>query len=294
MLTYRPHTPAALLMRPSRPPGGPSPGTTPEPLTVEFTSRVVRAVREVAAAEILPRFRAVASRRKDDGSLVTEADLATQRALAGALAAIEPVALLGEEMPDAEQRRVWDAGGRFWCVDPLDGTANFSAGVPYFAVSVALMQGDRPLLGVVVDPIADEACFAVRGAGAWRDGFALVPPARETALEAAVAEIDLRRALPHVRQELKRRAPYARRLTSGSSALAWCHLAAGRRDLLLHAGQKVWDYAAGALIAEEAGVRLATLAEDDFWSAPAWSRSVIAARTPALFEAWRNWVRQRL
>ena len=281
-------------MRPSRPPGGPSSGTTPEPLTVEFTSRVVRAVREIAAAEILPRFRAVASRRKDDGSLVTEADLATQRALAAALAAIEPVALLGEEMPDAEQRGVWDAGGRFWCVDPLDGTANFSAGVPYFAVSVALMQGERPLLGVVVDPIADEACFAVRGAGAWRDGFALAPATRETALEAAVAEIDLRRALPHVRQELKRRAPYARRLTSGSSALAWCHLAAGRRDLLLHAGQKVWDYAAGALIAEEAGVRLATLAEDDFWSGPAWSRSVIAARTPALFEEWKRWVRERV
>lgn len=281
-------------MRPPPSPVGPAPGPAAEPLTVEFTSRVVRAVREIAAAEILPRFRAVPARRKDDGSLVTEADLATQRALAVALGRIEPVALLGEEMPEAEQRRVWDAGGRFWCVDPLDGTANFSAGVPFFAVSVALMQGDRPLLGVVVDPIADEACFAVRGAGAWRDGFCLAPAARETPLEGALAEIDLRRALPHVRQELRRRAPYARRVTSGSSALAWCHLAAGRRDLYLHAGQKVWDYAAGALIAEEAGARLATLAEDDFWSGPAWSRSVIAARTPALFEEWKRWVRERL
>lgn len=281
-------------MLPSRKSGGTAPGTPPEPLTVEFTSRVVRAVREVAAREILPRFRAVEARRKDDGSLVTEADLATQRALAEALGRIEPVALLGEEMTEADQRRIWEAGGRFWCVDPLDGTANFSAGVPYFAVSVALMQGDRPLLGVVVDPIADEACFAVRGAGAWRDGFALSPAVRETGLEGAVAEIDLRRALPHIRQELKRRAPFARRLTSGSTALAWCHLAAGRRDLFLHAGQKVWDYAAGALVAEEAGVRVATLTEDDFWAGPPWERSVIAARTPALFEAWRGWVRQRL
>ena len=65
-------------------------------------------------------------------------------------------------------------------------------------------------------------------------------------------------------------------------------------ELTLHAGQKVWDYAAGALIAEEAGARLATLAEDDFWSGPAWSRSVIAARTPALFEEWKRWVRERL
>lgn len=278
-------------MPPTRAPGGPAPATAPEPFTVEFTSRVVRAVRDVAAAQILPRFRAVTARRKDDGSLVTEADIATQLALGRALARVEPVALLGEEMTDAEQQRVWNAGGRFWCVDPLDGTANFSAGVPFFAVSVALMQDARPILGVVVDPIADEAYFAVRGAGAWRDGFALAPSVREAALEDAVAEIDLRRTLPHVRQELKHRAPFARRVTSGSSALAWCHLAAGRRDLFLHAGQKVWDYAAGALIAEEAGVALCTLREDDFWAGQAWDRSVIAARTPALFAQWRDWVR---
>lgn len=280
-------------MPPTDPPGGALPGAA-SPLTVEFTSRVVRAVRAVASAEILPRFRTVAARRKDDGSLVTEADLATQHALAAALGAIEPVAFLGEEMPEAEQHRVRDAGGRHWCVDPLDGTANFSAGVPYFAVSVALMEGTRPLLGVVVDPIADEAYFAVRGAGAWRDGFALPPASREVTLAEAVAEVDLRRSLAHVRHELKHRPPFARRLTSGSTALAWCHLAAGRRDLFLHAGQKIWDYAAGALIAEEAGAALCTLREDDFWAGPAWDRSVIAARTPALFAQWRDWVRASL
>lgn len=275
-------------------PRGPAARAAPQPLTVEFTSRVVRAVRAVAAAEILPRFRTVTALRKDDGSLVTEADLATQRALATALARIEPVALLGEEMPEAEQRRIWEAGGLFWCVDPLDGTANFSAGVPYFAVSVALMQGDRPVLGVVVDPIADEAYFAVRGAGAWRDGFALRPPEHEIAFAAAVAEVDLRRSLAPVRTEIRHRPPFARRLTSGSSALSWCRLAAGRTDLYLHAGQKVWDYSAGALIAEEAGVATATLGEDDFWGGPPWERSVIAARTPALFAQWRDWVRASL
>ena len=263
-------------------------------VSVEFASRAIRAVRHVAATEILPRFRTLSTLRKDDGSLVTEADLAGQRALVAALARIEPVAVLGEEMEEVEQRRIWDAGGRFWCVDPLDGTANFSAGVPYFAVSVALMQGDRPVFGTVVDPIADEAYFAVRGGGAWRDGFALRPPPREIALERAVAEVDLRRRLAHVRHEIKHHPPFARRLTSGSSALSWCHLAAGRTDLFLHAGQKVWDYAAGALIAEEAGVAMATLREDDFWAGPAWERSVIAARTPGLFAEWRDWVRDRL
>jgi myo-inositol-1(or 4)-monophosphatase len=276
------------------PPRGPDVAAASSPLTVEFTSRAVRAVREVAAAEILPRFRAVTAQRKGDGSLVTEADFATQHALAAALGRIDPVGLLGEEMEEARQRRIWDAGGRFWCVDPLDGTANFSAGVPYFAVSVALMQDDRPLLGIVVDPIADEAYFAVRGAGAWRDGFALRPPDREIAMGDAVAEVDLRRRLAHVRHEIRHRPPFARRLTSGSSALSWCRLADGRTDLYLHAGQKAWDYAAGALIAQEAGASIASLEHDDFWDGPPWERSVIAARTPGLFAAWREWVRARL
>ncbi len=272
----------------SPPPGGPA------TLTVDFAARVIEAVREVAALEILPRFRTVAALRKDDGSLVTEADLAAQHALADRLWRIEAVDMIGEEMPEAQQVRIWEARGRYWCVDPVDGTANFSAGVPYFAVSVALMEGDHPLFGVVYDPIADEAFHAARGAGAWLNAAPLERPRAEVPIGRAVAEIDLRRSLPHLRHALKDHPPFARRRTSGSSALSWCHLAAGRCDLYLHAGQRMWDYAAGALIAEEAGAASATIEGDDFWAGPAWERSVIAARTPALFAAWRDWVRARL
>lgn len=263
-------------------------------ITVEFAARTVDAIRSVAAAEILPRFRAVTALRKDDGSLVTDADVAAQGALADALGRIEAVDFLGEEMAEVEQLRIWERRGRFWCVDPVDGTSNFTAGIPYFAVSVALMEGDRPLFGAVYDPIADEAFFAVRGAGAWLNARPLARPASEIALGRAVAEVDLRRTLAHVRHEIKRHPPFARRLTSGSSALSWCYLAAGRRDVFVHAGQKAWDYVAGALIAEEAGVCLSTLREDDFWAAPAWERSVIAARTPVLFGEWRDWLRARI
>ena len=293
MLTYRPQPlpETQRTMPPTAPSGGPADSA---PITVEFAARTVEAVRAVAAAEILPRFRTVAAQRKLDGSLVTEADIAAQDALAVALQRIEAIDFLGEEMPEAEQRRVWDGRGRFWCVDPIDGTGNFSAGIPYFAVSVAYMQGDSPLFGTVYDPIADEAFFAVRGAGAWLNARPLAQPAAEIALERAVAEVDLRRTLAHVRHELKHRPPFARRLTSGSSALSWCYLAGGRRDVFVHAGQKAWDYAAGALIAEEAGACLATLSRDDFWAAPAWERSVIAARTPRLFAQWRDWVRDAI
>ncbi len=270
------------------------PTPTAPDITVEFARRAIEAVREVAATEILPRFRTVVATRKDDGSLVTEADVRAQHALERTLTRLMPVPLMGEEMPEAGQRAVLEGGGRFWCVDPIDGTANFSQGHPFFAVSVALVDGTRPVFGTVVDPIADEAFFATRGGGAWLNGAALAPATGEKALADCVAEVALRRRHPALRHALKDHSPVARRLASGSSALSWCHLAAGRTDLFLHGGQMIWDYAAGALVAEEAGVRLATIDSDDFWSAPAWERSVVAARSPALARAWRDWVRARL
>jgi len=263
-------------------------------ITARFAARTIDAMRRVAAEEILPRYRRVEALRKDDGSIVTAADHASQAALVRLLPAIEPAAVMGEEMSAREQAAIFARGGRFWCVDPLDGTKNFSEAVPYFAISVALMDGARPVFGTVYDPIADEPFFALRGGGAWLGDRPLVVPARGPALASAVAEVSLRRDTARLRGTLKRRPPYARRLTSGSSALAWCHLAAARIDVLLHSGQKMWDYAAGALILEEAGGFASALARDDFWEGSPWSRSVIAARTEPLLLEWRDWIRKEL
>jgi len=156
-------------------------------ITVLFAARVIEAVRRVAAEEIVPRYRSVVALRKDDGSVVTEADMAAQAALVRALTAIEPLPVLAEEMASEEQHGVFDRAQRFWCVDPLDGTKNFSEGVPFFSVSVALMEGSRPAFGVVYDPIADEAYYAVRGAGAWLNHRPLELPSTGPALEGAVA-----------------------------------------------------------------------------------------------------------
>jgi myo-inositol-1(or 4)-monophosphatase len=121
-------------------------------ITVQFAARAIDAVRSVAAEEILPRFRSVVAMRKDDGSIVTEADLAAQDALVRRLRAIEALPVMAEEMPSHEQAAVFERGGRFWCLDPLDGSKNFSEAIPFFAVSVALMQDAQPLFGAVYDP----------------------------------------------------------------------------------------------------------------------------------------------
>ena len=76
------------------------------------------------------------------------------------------------------------------------------------------------------------------------------------------------------------------------SLMPGCH--SGRVDAFLHAGEQLWDYAAGALILEEAGGRIASLQHDDYWRPEhphEWSKSVIAARHPALFGEWKRWVR---
>ena len=263
-------------------------------ITVAFAARAIEVVRSVAAEEILPRYRSVAAMRKDDGSVVTEADYAAQRALAHRLPLLERIPVLGEEMPSHEQLAIYERGGRFWCVDPLDGTSNFSAGIPFFSVSVALMEESRPVFGTVYDPIADEAFFAVREGGAWLNHTPLVLSPRAPALADAVAEVSLQRDTAVLRGALKRHRPYAKRLTSGSSALSWCHLAAARIDVMLHSGQKMWDYAAGALILEEAGGALAALQHRDFWAAPVWTRSVVAARTAPLLNEWREWIEAQL
>jgi len=211
---------------------------------------------------------------------------------------VKDVPVLAEEMTAHEQAAIWaraaSPGECSWCVDPLDGTRNFSEAVPYFAVSVALMEGRRAVFGVVYDPIADEAFHATRGAGAWLNAAPLVLPAHAPPLAGATAEVSLRREGARLRGELKHHMPFARRKASGSAALSWCHLAAARVDLYLDAGQMAWDFAAGALILEEAGGRCATFDNDLFWAPDELRRSVIAARSPRLFEDWKDWVRNAL
>ncbi|HQT27160.1 MAG TPA: inositol monophosphatase family protein, partial [Burkholderiales bacterium] len=97
------------------------------------------AVKKVAEEEILPRYLRVARLRKEDGSLFTEADLATQEALERELRKIRDIPVIGEEMDAATQRSLWESE-EVWCVDPIDGTSNFVNGIPFFAVSVALMR----------------------------------------------------------------------------------------------------------------------------------------------------------
>lgn len=260
----------------------------------ELLDEVIAIVRAVANREIMPRFLKVAHSRKADGSLFTAADLAAQNALTCELQALTQAAVVAEEMSQQEQAEQWLAGDAgLWCIDPIDGTSNFVNGLPYFAVSVALWRAGRPILGVIFDPVADEAFYAVKGGGAFLNGERLPIKPYVPVLRNAMAGVDFKRLDRTLARHLVTDPPYMSQRTLGSSALEWCYAAAGRYDVYLHGGQKLWDYAAGVLILSEAEGHIASIEHDDYWAAPLWKRSVIAALDPVLFESWKAWVRSR-
>mgnify|MGYP001099811648 CR=1 FL=1 len=251
----------------------------------------IDAVRAVGRDEVMPRYLKVAHTRKDDGSLFTEADLAAQKALIARLQAIAPYPVLGEEMDDDAHKRLWEEGrDGLWCVDPIDGTTNFVSGMPFFAMSIALLKQGRPVLGVVYDPQADECFYAEAGGGAWLNGDRLPLKTAPEKLGRSMAGVDFKRIPRALAGRLAAEHPYSSQRNLGASTLDWCYVAAGRLHVYLHGGQKLWDYAAGALILTEAGGCVSQLDGTDFWSGSPWTRSAVAAATACLHGQWQAWL----
>ena len=261
---------------------------------------VARAVTLIADAELMPRFQRVVVERKNDGTVVTEADRAVEAALVAVLPTIFNCPVLGEEMPALTQQRLWHEADWLWCVDPLDGTSNFTTGKKYFGMSVALMYQRRSHFGLVFDPNLGDVFFAALGCGAYENHRRLtVQPS--VPLHAAHCEIGRYKQLKQIgnlHAALRQHAPYRKSTQSGASVLQWCHMAAGRTDIFIHAGERPWDYAAGALILEESGGAIATITNDNYWQTDnaeaMWDHSVIAARHPVLFDEWKRWVRSNV
>lgn len=252
-------------------------------------------LRDVSREAVMPAFLRAVREKKADGSSLTEVDLASQRALIARLPEIAEAPVIGEEMSETQQAESWTAGeGGVWCIDPVDGTTNFANGVPVFSLSVAYLVGGQTQFGVVYNPVADESFHAARGHGAWLNGTRL--PLRKPAvtLQDAVAGIDFKRLPPALAAALVTTPPYYSQRNFGSSALEWCFVAAGRLDVYLHGGQGLWDYAAGRLIAEEAGCGHGVLGGSPLVADPAGRRAVVVAASPSLYDAWQAWLSAHL
>jgi myo-inositol-1(or 4)-monophosphatase len=252
-------------------------------------------LRQAAATEIMPRFHRIRAEQKADGSLVTEADLATQARVVEVIAREFPsTPLLGEEMTAADQQRLLaEADTGVWILDPLDGTSNYACGFPGFSISLAFVERGMPTLGVILDPVRDECFSAVRGGGAFLNGELIRPFSPGPHLGDCLAMIDMKRLPPERIPALFRPGGFRSQRNLGSVALDWCWLAAGRYQLYLHGGQKLWDYAAGRLIASEAGAPsrlyrdLGGVEATDLGLDP---RLAVAAADGSLMQQWLDFV----
>lgn len=229
---------------------------------------------------------------KSDNSLLTMTDLRLQQALSDLLQQRWPdVSFLGEEMDAGEQQQIWESSkAGLWCLDPLDGTSNFAMGIPFYAVSLALIQNQQVVLGLVYDPVRRECFSAAKGQGAWLNGAALQKPPAPEKLADAMAIVDFKRLPAELARRLASEQPFRSQRSFGSVALDWCWLATGRGQVYLHGRQNIWDYGAGQLIFNEAGGKDCTLQGAAVNAVSLQPRSAVAALDAGLYAQWRAWL----
>jgi len=229
-----------------------------------FVVEGLRAARD--AGEVLRRrFRTnLMVRTKGPQDIVTEADLEAQATIVKRLNRRFPDhGILAEEGLDTAPGAEWR-----WILDPLDGTKNFSRGIPTFCVSIAAEQEGRMKVGIVHDPLLKETFLGVAGHGAWLNGEPL-EVSRVSRLKAAF----LATGVPHRVQQFstlvtKTFGKFATRALCvrgrGAGALDLCYVACGRLDGYWELDQSPWDVAAGSLILTEAGGRLSNFSGGPF------------------------------
>lgn len=215
----------------------------------------------LAAGLLLPRFRAmdpgqVSQKQRND--FVSEADRESEAAIFELLAARYPThALLGEE---GGYRRFSAGAGEpagEWIVDPLDGTANFVHGFPFFAVSVALRVKGELVAAAVIEPVRDDLWVAERGGGAFWNGRRVRCGSKSDFGDAFVATGFPFRVRDYIDpylaffKDVFLEGRAIRR--AGAAALDLSYVASGIFDAFFELKLSAWDIAAGALLIQEAG-----------------------------------------
>lgn len=226
-------------------------------IDLERVARVAEEAADRARAEILPRFRRVPVERKSDGSPVTEADRAAERAIRAHLSAAFPdYGLLGEEYGEEHSGE-----GPCWIIDPIDGTIGFSHGIALFSTLISLAVDRVPVMGLIDLPGLDERYVGWKGGGCRRNGV----PTRVS------DETDLTRAIishgdPYSFDSHGQRPAYERMtreipmLRGYTDAFGHAQVLAGGVGAMVDLGLNLWDVAATQILVPEAGGRCVTVA----------------------------------
>jgi fructose-1,6-bisphosphatase/inositol monophosphatase family enzyme len=250
---------------------GASPEADPD-LSEELS--FVKSLAREAAELALARCRRVTTHEKDNLSYVTDLDQDLERLIRERLGSRYPDdALTGEEYAAAG-----GGGPRRWSIDPIDGTGNMVHGLPLWAISIGLIVGGEPMLGVIAVPPLGELYWGVKGGGAWLDGRRLAARDAESFHNQdnvcvgtnALRAVDPR-TLPGRLRDL------------GSACCELIFVAADRLQACTFLGEQAHDIAAGVVIAREAGCRFGTIDGEDLSAAEMVRRTPV--KTPTFVAA---------
>jgi myo-inositol-1(or 4)-monophosphatase len=185
-------------------------------------------------------------------SVVTEADLASEKAIMEVLNSSDPFSIISEEAGYMERGTEMT-----WVVDPLDGTSNFAAGLPWFGVIIALFEGNTPVLGGMYLPLEDHLYLASVGRGSTLNGKPVTTSESMDLASVLVSySFDFSPLPEKTRSETElmgRLSKQVRNLRSTNSLVDFCYTADGRLGAAINQTTKIWDIAAPWLLIREAG-----------------------------------------
>ena len=232
-----------------------------------FLATAIEAVLRAGEMQLAALGTGVRVSKKGAIDLVTEADLAVERMFRDLIAKRFPDhAVLAEELPD--DREATTPAEHRWVFDPIDGTTNFAHGVPIFCSSLALEINGSIEVAAVFDPTRRELFSAERRGGAFLNGVPLRVSEAAGLIDSIVCTgfpYDVHETLDDVIGLFGRFVGQARAVRRlGSAAIDLCYVAAGRFDGFWERRLQAWDIAAGALLVEEAGGRVSSLAGGGF------------------------------
>ena len=227
------------------------------------------------------------SEAKPDGSLITACDRWSDAALVEGLAALYP----GEGVLSEEGSQKVPSTEAYWVVDPLDGTTNFAAGIPYWAISLARFEHGVPVLAVLDVPPLRQRIVAIRGGGAWRKDKKLLAPSARNQVAGCASLCS--RSIGVLQKLPNQRFPGKVRLL-GVASLNLVSVAMGQTISALEATPKIWDLAAAWLVLQELNCPVNWLVRDPAQLQPGEDLAqanfpVLAARDPQTLATFQPW-----
>ncbi len=194
--------------------------------------------------------------KHDQSNIVTETDFKSEKVIINLIEDIYPDHnILGEENGFVNKESQYT-----WVIDPLDGTSNYTAQIPWFGVLIALLIDQRPLLAGAYLPMSDELYYARKDGGAYKNDLP-IHTGREVDLKNILCcySLDFSEDLSKTEKEvqiIKRLVQNCRNMRSTNSLIDFCYTTEGKLGVAINQTMKIWDIAALHLIMKEAGVKV--------------------------------------